>query len=252
MPDSKPSAAYLLPTVLIAAAIALALTLRATEWLSLETVLRRRAEMEQFVHDRQVFAMLAFTAAYAFAVALSLPGATLFTLLGGLMFGGAAGGALSAVAATLGAILLFLAARSAFAAVLRRRAGPWLRKLQAGFEADAASYLLFLRLSPLFPFWLVNLAPAFLGVALPTFAWTTLLGVLPAAFAFAYAGAGLDSALRAQHGQWQACLAAGAQDCRLSLSPGALVTPEMLWALAGLSLLALAPVALRRWHPHKA
>ena len=96
-------------------------------------------------------ALLAFVLIYVVVVALSLPGATVLTLAGGWMFGQWLGTAATVVAATGGATLLFLAARTAFADSLRRRAGPWLRRLQEGFQADAFNYLLFLRLVPPFP-----------------------------------------------------------------------------------------------------
>ena len=112
-----------------------------------------------------LLAALGFVAFYAVATALSLPGALFLTLAGGFLFGTWLGGLLSVVGATSGAVALFLIARSALGAALRDRAAPWLQRLEAGFRRDAFSYLLVLRLVPLFPFWLVNLVPAFLGRA---------------------------------------------------------------------------------------
>ena len=92
---------------------------------------------------------------------------------------------------------------------MTERAGPWLQKFRAGFQRDAISYLLFLRLVPVFPFWLVNLALATTGVRLWTFTWTTFVGIVPGAIAFALAGAGLDSIAQAQKRVYEACVAAG-------------------------------------------
>src|SRR3972149_995954 len=94
--------------------------------------------------------------------------------------------------ATCGATLIFLAARTALGDILRNKAGPFLRKMESGFQKNAASYLLFLRFVPLFPFWVVNLAPAFFGVSLRTFVWTTVVGIAPGSLIFTLAGGGLE------------------------------------------------------------
>ena len=91
---------------------------------------------------------------------------------------------------------------------LSQRAGPWLAKLSEGFQKDALSYMLFLRLVPAFPFWFVNIAPAVLGVPLKTFVLGTFVGIIPATFAFASAGAGLDSVIMAAKNEHAACVAA--------------------------------------------
>ena len=110
-------------------------------------------------------------------------------------------------------------------------AGPWLRRLQDGFKADAFSYLLFLRLVPLFPFFVVNLVPAFFGVRLRPYVLATLIGIIPATFIFATFGAGLGDLL-AENGQ---------------ITLGDVLSPRFLTALAGLALLALLPVVYRHW-----
>ena len=115
-----------------------------------------------------------------------------------------------------------------------------------GFRADAFSYLLFLRLVPIFPFWLVNLVPAVCGVSLATFAAATALGVIPATFAFAFVGAGLESVVVAQEAAYRACVAAGQTDCRLEFHLKTVMTPEIMAALAALGVLALIPVVVKR------
>jgi uncharacterized membrane protein YdjX (TVP38/TMEM64 family) len=135
------------------------------------------------------------------------------------------------VAATAGATLLFLAARSAVRDLLQPRVGPWLSKLQRGFAENELSYLLFLRLVPLFPFFVVNLVPAFLGVRLRSFVIATFLGIIPASFVFASVGAGLGSLFDA------------GRDCSLD----SVLTPQIILALAGLALLALVPVVYKRF-----
>lgn len=214
--------------------------------LSFERFLEARAGLEGWIAAQGGRAVVVFILAYAAIVALSIPGATIGTLAAGLFFGPFAGALIAAVAATIGAAGVFILARTAFGEALARRAGPFLQRLRAGFARDAAAYMLFLRLTPAFPFWAVNLAPALLGVPLKTFLWTTLVGVLPASFAFASAGAGLDSLLHKQAEAIAACKASGAADCGATLTVSALATRETLIALAALGLLALAPVLARR------
>ncbi len=93
-------------------------------------------------------------------VAFSLPIAVIVTPVGGFLFGLWLGALLSVVGATLGSVAVFLAARTAFYDLFHARAGAALARLEEGFRRDSFSYLLFLRLVPVFPFWLVNIVPA--------------------------------------------------------------------------------------------
>ncbi len=155
---------------------------------------------------------------------------------GGLLFGTWLGTALTVTGATLGATALFLVARSALGEGLRGRAGGAVERLADGFREGAFSYLLVLRLVPLFPFFVVNLAPAFLGVRPRTYVLATLIGIVPGTFVFASVGAGLGSVF-ARGGTFTA---AGA------------LTPQILTALVGLALLSLAPVAHKRLKARRA
>jgi uncharacterized membrane protein YdjX (TVP38/TMEM64 family) len=136
--------------------------------------------------------------------------------------------------------------------MLCERAGPRLARLRRSFHADAASYMLFLRLTPAFPFWLVNLASALLGVKLATFLWTTFLGTMPATFAFAFAGVGLESVVAAHQAAYESCVASGAQSCIMRVRTADLVTRELVLALVALGLLALLPILVRRWRSRNA
>jgi uncharacterized membrane protein YdjX (TVP38/TMEM64 family) len=191
-------------------------------------------------------ALAAFIAIYVVAVALSIPGALFLTITSGVLFGTLVGGAASVTGATIGATLIFLVARSACGETLIRRAGPLACKLAEGFRADAFSYLLFLRLVPAFPFFLVNLVPAVAGVKLRTFMAATAIGIIPATFAFAFFGSGLDSVLAAQQGRYRACITAGSNDCSIHFDLSTIVTPQLLAAFAALGALALVPVVIRR------
>jgi len=214
--------------------------------LSLDTLVRHEAALDDFVAAHYGAALAAFIAVYIAAVSLSIPGAVFLTIGGGVLFGALVGGAAAIVGATAGATVIFLIARSAFSEYVVRRAGPRLSKIVDGFCAEAFSYLLFLRLVPLFPFFLVNLAPAVVGVRLSTFVAATAIGVIPATFVFASVGAGLDSVVHAQAAVFRACLASGRPDCRLDFDPAAALTPQLIGALVALGALALVPVAVRR------
>jgi uncharacterized membrane protein YdjX (TVP38/TMEM64 family) len=238
--------ARIAPVVLVVLAAAIVFATGTHRQLSLETLVRHRDTLSAFVDAHYAAALAAFIAAYITAVSLSIPGALFLTIAGGFMFGVIAGGAAVVVAATIGASIVFLIARSAFGEYVVRRAGPRLSKVLDGFCADAFSYLLFLRLVPLFPFFLVNLAPALVGVRLRTFVAATALGIIPATLVFASVGAGLDSVIDAQGSAYHACLAAGRAECRVDFDPAAVLTPQLIGALVALGVLALVPVVVKR------
>jgi uncharacterized membrane protein YdjX (TVP38/TMEM64 family) len=232
--------------VIAAVSVVAAIVIGRNGAISFETLLRHYQAVHAFIEGNRIAAVAIFIAAYVVVIALSLPGGLIFTLSGGFLFGGFLGGTAAAVGATLGATIIFMIASSAFGEHLARRAGPLAEKIAEGFRADAFHYLLFLRLVPLFPFFLINLVPALAGVRLPTFVAATAIGILPATFTFAFVGAGLDSVIRAQAAIYNACLAAGRSDCRLDLDIKAAVTPEMIGALIALGVMALIPVAVKR------
>jgi uncharacterized membrane protein YdjX (TVP38/TMEM64 family) len=182
-------------------------------------------------------------------VTLSLPGGAVLTIAGGFLFGWFLGGVASIVGATIGACAVFLIARSSLGDFLAARAVPWLSRFRQGFQEDAFSYLLFLRLVPIFPFWLVNLAPGLLGVSFATYVATTILGIIPGTFAYSLAGNGLDSLIEAQQAMHQSCLAkmgpGGQESCPYALDPGALLTPELIAGLVALGLVTLVPVMVK-------
>jgi uncharacterized membrane protein YdjX (TVP38/TMEM64 family) len=237
----------LVPVAAVVLVMALVFGMGWHRFLSLETLVGHRAAIDAFVRLHGVVAVATFIAAYVAVVALSIPGAAILTVAGGALFGWLVGGLAAIVGATVGATVVFLIARTACGEHLLRRAGPLAAKVAQGFRADAFHYLLFLRLVPVFPFWLVNLAPALVGVSLGTFVLATAVGIIPGTFAFALVGAGLDSIIGAQESAYQHCLAAGHGGCRLDFSLSAVATPQLLAALAALGVVALIPVAVRKW-----
>jgi uncharacterized membrane protein YdjX (TVP38/TMEM64 family) len=242
----------LIPLGAILAVMAFALAMGWHRQVSLEMLVRHRAAIEELVAAHRALAIVAFIGVYATAVALSFPGAVLMTIAGGAIFGTLAGGLAAVTAATLGATVIFLVTRFACGCVAgcgwMRGAAPLAEKLAAGFRKDAFSYLIFVRLVPLFPFWLVNLIAAPAGVRLVPFVTATGLGMIPATFAFAFFGAGLSSAIAAQATVYQACLAALEAHCHLDFDLQATVTPELIGGLVILGLLALVPPVARGYY----
>ena len=193
-------------------------------WLTLETLKANRQALLAF-KDRNYAAVLVSAAVvYALATALSFPGGVLMSLAVGFLFGRWVGTAVVVVAASLGATAAFLSARYLFADAVRRRMGPRLTRLAAGFHRDAFNYMLFVRLVPVFPFWLMNLVPAFTPVSVRTFFLGTALGILPGSFVFVNVGESLG---------------------RIE-STGELVSVEVLGSLALLGVLALVPILWKK------
>lgn len=218
------------PLALIAAGLSLVFLTGLHRHISLDTLRDNMALWRGWVDERPVATALCFVALYALAASISLPGALWFTIAGGVLFGWLQGAIYSWAGATIGATILFLAARTALRGVLAAKAGPRVQQFKAGFERDAFSYLLTLRLIPL-PFFLVNAAPAFFDVKVRTFVLASMLGMIPGAFAYATLGAGAADAL-AQGGD---------------LDVGrVLLEPKVLVAMAALAALAFIPIALRR------
>ena len=199
-------------------------------YITLDTLRDHQEDLQVFVGNYAVGASIAFMMIYAAAVAFSVPGGAVLTITGGFMFGVIWGTLVVVVGATLGAIGIFLAARTALGDVLRRRAGASVQRLEAGFRENAFSYLLTLRLIPVVPFWLVNLVPAFFGVRLGTYALATVIGIVPGTIVYVGVGNGLG-----------ATLAAG-QNPDL----GIIFQPAILLPLLGLALLSLLPVVYRK------
>jgi len=225
------SAARLLPLAVLLTGLGLFFALGLQDRLSCAALRDNRAWLDDWVTAHQLGAIIGFMALYAAAVALSVPGATILTIAAGFLFGAPAATALVVAAATAGATVLFLTARTAFRDLLQPHVGPWLTKLQRGFAENELSYLLFLRLIPLFPFFVVNLVPAFLGVRLRSYVIATFVGIIPASFVFASVGAGLGSLVDA------------GRDCSLHDA----LTPQIVLALTGLAVLALVPVVYKRF-----
>ena len=221
--------------------------------LSLETVAKAHDQYQTYITAHFGLSIVGYIAVYTTAVALSVPGALWLTFAGGSMFGWVAGGAAAVAGATIGASIVFGIARTAIGEALVARLGVHVAKLQAGFRENAFSYMLALRLVPAFPFFVVNLVPAILGVPFRTYLMATFLGIMPATFAFASIGAGLDSVIASARAAQAICIAMKtATECPLAIQLRTLVTTEMKIALVLLAILALIPIAVKKWRQRHA
>lgn len=203
----------------------------ANRYLSYDMLRDHHGEIEAWVAANHVGAAVIFILIYVVAVSFSLPGASWLTITGGFLFGTLAATLYVVVGATLGAVAVFWVVRALFADFCLRRWGGNIARLQQGFQADALSYLLFLRLFPLFPFWLVNLAAAAFDVSLRAYVVATFFGIIPGTFVYASLGGGLAGFL--------------ANNEKPDL--GAALTPEVMLPLAALAVLSLLPALYRRW-----
>lgn len=217
------------PLGLICAITALIFITGLHKFISFETLREHQLTLLDFVDKNTGLATLFFVLIYALVVALSIPGGVILTITGGFLFGPFLGTALTVVAATCGATLIFIAAKTALGESLRQRAGSFVDKFSEGFRKNAFSYMLFLRLVPLFPFWLVNVVPAMLGLSLKVYIITTSVGIIPGTFVFSWIGNSAGTLLEQ------------GQDINVSV----FWNIEIIGPIIGLAVLALVPVVYK-------
>ena len=222
-----------LPLAILIAAIVAAFASGATRFLNLETLQTHEAALRGFVDENRLLAIAAFIAVYAIATAVSLPGAVILTLAGGYLFGTWVGGASTVVGATVGAVLVYYVVQTSLGEALRAKAeadGGRLKTIIDGVREGAFGYVLTLRLIPLAPFWLVNVAAALANAPLKAYALATLIGIMPATFIYSGVGAGIG-----------AVIARGETP-----DLGVIFEPQVLLPLVALGLLSLATTLYQR------
>lgn len=203
----------------------------ATGYLTLDSVRANRSLLLAFVERHGILAAAGYVMSYIAVAALALPGAALLSLIGGFLFGAVLGTMLTVTGATIGATLVFLLATSLLGRDLSNRFGRQAQRLAAGFRRDAGIYLFMLRLVPVFPFFLVNLVPAIVGIPLRTFVIATFFGIIPGSVVYSLGGSGLGAVL----------------DSGQPLTAGSIMTPGVVAGLVGLAALSLAAIPARRW-----
>ncbi len=182
------------PVYVLLAGLGLVLSQGWHEYLSLESLSANAVMLDQLVREHLVLVFVAYVLIYAAATAFMVPGSAL-TIGGGFLFGLVLGTPATVIGATLGASILFFVAKSSLGSALRGVAGPFLKKLEAGFQEDAVSYMFALRLIPLFPFAVVNIAPGLLGAKYRDYLLTTFFGIMPGTMAYTWIGAAVKGTL---------------------------------------------------------
>jgi len=215
------------PLAIVAGLLVAAYAADLHSYLSFDTLSANKALIDAFVAENFALAMVAYLLIYIAAVSLSFPGASLLTIAGGGIFGWFIGGTLTLVGATIGASIIFLIAKTSIGDYLAEKAGPRMTKLRAGFQKNAFSYLLTLRLAPVVPVWITNLAPALFGMDLLRYATATFIGIIPGTYAYSFIGN-------------QAGAAVGGSD----------ITQKITLGLAALALASLVPLLIK-WVQHQ-
>ena len=225
----RPLWARLLPLAILGAGLAAFFAFGSQRYLNFEEARALFRALDGWVAENFVIAVLAYIVFYAIAVSISVPGALWFTIGAGFLFDSYVGTGVAVFGATIGATIIFLAARYALADWVRERFGRYVRKLQDGFSRDAFTYVVLLRLIPVLPFFGINIATALLNVPLRAYILGTLIGVIPGAYVYAVVGSKLGQAAEGR-------------------IPGftELLTPDVIAAMAAFALLAVLPWILRR------
>lgn len=222
------------PLIIVVAGLGFGYLMGWQRFFTLDFLAESRESLTAFVMANYWLSTLGFTALYAVAVAFSFPAASILTIFAGFLFGVFAGSIVVAFGATAGATAIFLVAKSAFGDTLRNKVGGRVKSLAEGFEKDAFSYLLVLRIAPVFPFFVMNIAPALFNVSLRTYVIATFFGILPGVVAYTFLGQGIGSVLDA------------AEAAGTSVSVGDLITTEITLAFVALAVVAAIPVVIKK------
>ena len=210
-------------------------------------VIDQRGHWAQWAATEPLWARLLFVTLYFIYVLIGLPGSIFLTMLGGFFFGFVPAVLLSCFAATLGALGLIALVRLFFRPLAQARLGARYDQWAQGFRRNDIYYLLFMRLMPLFPFWVVNLVVAVMDMPLIRFAPVSFVAMMPAAMAAALVGTGLEEAFVESAAQLAACRAQGGTECADALTMPDLWQPDFLWALSVMAVMALLPPLWRRY-----
>ncbi|MEH6359967.1 MAG: TVP38/TMEM64 family protein, partial [Amylibacter sp.] len=203
------------------------------DYLNFDQLAQNQEALQAWRDSHFVLASLVFIGIYIAIVAFSLPGAAIISLTGGFLFGLFPGALYNIGSATVGATVIFMAARMGFGEALSAKMDSSkgaVGKIKDGLKADEVSYLLIMRLVPAVPFFVANLIPALVGVNLKRFIWTTFVGIIPGGVVYTWVGAGLAEVF------------ANGQTPNL----GIIFEWQVLGPLLGLAGLALLPIVLKK------
>lgn len=203
------------------------------DYLTFNMLKNYQADAQHWTANHYTYAVSIYILIYAGLIACTIPCATFFTLLGGFLFGSMA--ILYAVfSTTLGGFILFLAVRTAIGSSIATRSTGWIKKMEQGFQQNAFHYLLSLRLMPIFPCWISNIAAGALNIPMRTFILATVLGILPATIIYVMAGRSIDKLLSAN-----------------SPPLDRIFTPSVFLPLLGLAFISLFPIIYKHVKKYK-
>ena len=224
-PAGRSSAGKLAIAIVIVCAILASFYFDLGRVLSLDALKQNRDQLLAFTEANYAGAVALFVLCYIAVTALSLPGAAIMTLAGGFLFGSIFGTLFVNLGATTGATLAFLAARYVLRDWVEAKFGKRIGPVQEGFGKNAFSYLMTLRLIPLFPFFVVNLVSGLTRMSIGSYVAATALGIIPGSFVYAYAGRQLGTINSLKE----------------------IASPNVIAAFVLLGLLALVPIVYRKF-----
>ena len=222
----------LAPVGVIVVALGLFFGMGWNEYFTLDSLRENKDQLQAFVRDSYLIAIVGFIVIYALAVGISFPGASFLTIIGGFLFGIFAGTLSVVVGATAGAVAIFFVSKSAIGDSLVGKAGGFVKKMEQGLRENELAYMFVMRLIPGFPFWVVNILPGALGVKFRNFLISTFFGIMPGTFVYVSIGNGVGAALDA------------GDDVQLT---GLFLKPEILLPILGLIVLSLIPIVYKQF-----
>ena len=217
------------PIYVLAVVLVIALQTGLSDYLTIDKLREYQDVLKRYVDAHPFSTFFLFVALYAVATAFMLTGAWI-TIAGGLLFGMIFGTLGTTIGATLGASLLFWVAQTSIGSALRERAGPFLSKMEKGFQEDAFFYMLATRLIPAVPFAVANIAPALLGAKFREFVLVTAIGIIPGVVLYTSIGTGLGASLDIE-----------------STGDPLEIAKNFIPAFVALGIVALLPVVYRRF-----
>lgn len=225
----------LVPILIILICLLLALHFNVYHYLNFESLKQHHLALEALTHKHFFWFSLLFIVIYTTCVAISLPGAALFTMAGGFLFGIGVGLIYAVISATTGSVIVFLAIRFAFAEIIAKKTYKWTENMKNNFEKNAFHYLIFIRLVPIIPLWLSNIVPALLNMRFSTYLAGTFIGIIPGTFIYILLGNSLNNLFEKD------------QTPNFSI----ILEPQFFIPLLLLGLLALLPVVIKQFKKEK-
>ncbi len=204
-------------------------------YITLENIKNNRHLLVRWTHENYTLAAISYFIIYTLIIAISIPGALVFTIAAGFLFGTLWGTIFVLLSETVGSALLFFAIQISLSSWFEKKAGKWIKKMEINFQKNAFNYIITLRLIPIIPFWAVNIAAALVGVELTTFMIATFIGIIPLTIIYVSLGQSLGLMFDTQ------------QTPDLTI----VFQPHILLPLLGLTLLSVMPAIYHYFQKRK-